>query len=134
MFGPGPRQSRISLLAAPRIRWLSLAVGCCLLLPAARAAAETTYYTPRALLAAFFPKSEKVAFRTFTLDPSLKSRLASRLGYVPAKDRYNIFVATTNNHVDGYAVIDEEQGLHQPITFATRLSARGVVERLEIMV
>jgi hypothetical protein len=114
--------------------WLSLAVGCCLLLPAARAAAESTYYTPRALLAAFFPKSEKVTFRTFTLDSSLKSRLASRLGYMPAKDRYNIFVATTNNHVDGFAVIDEEQGLHQPITFATRLSPRGVIERLEIMV
>jgi len=134
MFGPGCRQSRISRLAAPRIVWLSLAVGCCVLLPAARAAAETTYYTPRALLAAFFPKSEKVTFRTFTLDSSLKSRLASRLGYRPAKDRYNIFVATTNNHVDGYAVIDEEQGLHQPITFATRLSPRGVIERLEIMV
>jgi hypothetical protein len=84
--------------------------------------------------AAFFPKSEKVTFRTFTLDSSLKSRLASRLGYMPAKDRYNIFVATTNNHVDGFAVIDEEQGLHQPITFATRLSPRGVIERLEIMV
>src|SRR5438309_527844 len=126
MFGPGCRQSRRARLAAPRRAiWLSLAVACCLL-PAARVLAETTYYTPRALLADFFPKSEKVTFRTFTLDSSLKTRLAQRLGYAPTKDRYNIFVATTNNHVDGYAVIDEEQGLHQPITFATRLSPRGV--------
>ncbi len=133
MFGPDRRQSRSRRFAASRVAWLSLAVGCCLL-PAARAHAETTYYTPRALLADFFPKSEKVTFRTFRLDSSLKTRLAQRLGYTPAKDRYNIFVATTNNHVDGYAVIDEEQGLHQPITFATRLSPRGVIERLEIMV
>jgi hypothetical protein len=133
MFGPGRRQSRSLRFAAPRIVGLSLAVGCCLL-PVARVHAETTYYTPRALLADFFPKSEKVTFRTFTLDSSLKSRLAQRLGYAPTKDRYNIFVATTNNHVDGYAVIDDEQGLHQPITFATRLSPRGVIERLEIMV
>src|SRR5262249_57222060 len=35
---------------------------------------------------------------------------------------------------DGSAVIDEEKGLHQPITFATRLSPKGAIERLEIMV
>ena len=96
--------------------------------------AETTYYTPRSLLSDFFPKSERVTFRTFTLDPSVKARLTQRLGYAPAKDRYTVFIATTQGHVDGYAVIDDEPGLHQPITFATRLSPRGAVERLEIMV
>ena len=112
---------------------LALCAG--LLLPAVRLAhAETTYYTPRALLAEFFPKSERVTFRTFTIDPSLKSRLAQRLGYAPPKDRYTVFIATTHGHVDGYAVIDDEPGLHQPITFATRLSPRGAVERLEIMI
>jgi hypothetical protein len=112
---------------------LALCAG--LLLPAVRSArAETTFYTPRALLAEFFPRSERVTFRTFTIDPSLKSRLAQRLGYAPAKDRYTVFIATTHGHVDGYAVIDDEPGLHQPITFATRLSPRGAVERLEIMI
>lgn len=101
---------------------------------AAPARAETTYYTPRALLAEFFPKSERVTFRTFALDSSLRARLGQRLGYAPAKDRYTVFVATTRGHVDGYAIIDDEPGLHQPITFATRLSPRGTVERLEILV
>ena len=100
----------------------------------APAHAETTYYTPRALRAEFFPKSDRVTFRTFAVDPSLKARLTQRLGYAPVKDRYTVFVATTQGHIDGYAVIDDEPGLHQPITFATRLSPRGVVERLEIMV
>ena len=103
-------------------------------LAAAPARAETTYFTSRALLGEFFPKSERVTYRTFVLDGSTKARLAQRLGYAPAKDRYTIFVATTQGKVDGYAVVDEERGLHQPITFATRLSPRGVVERLEIMV
>jgi len=112
---------------------LALCAG--LLLASGRAArAETTYYTPRALLAEFFPKSERVTFRTFTIDSSLKARLGQRLGYAPAKDRYTVFIATTHGHIDGYAVIDDEPGLHQPITFATRLSPRGMVERLEIMV
>ena len=106
--------------------------------PSARAdsapRAETSYYSTRDVLAAFFPKSEHVGYRTFALDKSIRARLAQRLGYAPARDRYTIFVATTHGQIDGYAVVDDEQGLHQPITFATRLSARGVVERVEIMV
>jgi hypothetical protein len=117
------RWARLGLLAAV----LVLAVA-----PPARA--ETTYFTTRALLSDFFPRSERVTFRTFTLDRSLKGRLAQRLGYLPAKDHYTVFIATTQGRIDGYALIDEENGLHQPITFATRLSPRGAVERLEIMV
>jgi len=98
------------------------------------AASETSYYSTRAILTAFFPKSERVTYRTFVLDPSLRTRLRQRLGYQPAHDRYTIFIAQTHGKVDGYAVIDDELGLHQPITFATRLSSRGMVERVEIMV
>jgi hypothetical protein len=100
----------------------------------APAPAETNYYSTRAILTAFFPKSERVTYKTFLLDPALRARLAQRLGYVPAHDRYTIFVAQTQGRVDGYALIDDELGLHQPITFATRLSSRGMVERVEIMV
>ena len=95
---------------------------------------ETSYYSTRAVLAEFFPKSERVTYRTFALEASVRARLAQRLGYAPARDRYTIFVATTHGQIDGYAVVDDEQGLHQPITFATRLSPRGSVERVEIMV
>jgi electron transport complex protein RnfG len=104
--------------------------------PAAGAAAgaEASYFSSRAVLAEFFPRSERVTYRTFALDAATRTRLARRLGYAPARDRYTVFVALTHDRVDGYAVIDDEQGLHQPITFATRLSPRGVVERMEIMV
>jgi hypothetical protein len=95
---------------------------------------ETSYYSTRSVLAEFFPRSEHVGYRTFNLDKSIRARLAQRLGYAPARDKYTIFVATTHGQVDGYAVVDDEQGLHQPITFATRLSPRGIVERVEIMV
>jgi len=96
--------------------------------------AETNYYSTRDVLAQFFPNSDHVGYRTFTLDKSIRTRLAQRLGYAPSRDKYTIFVATTHGQIDGYAVVDDEQGLHQPITFATRLSPRGVVERVEIMV
>jgi Na+-translocating ferredoxin:NAD+ oxidoreductase RnfG subunit len=86
------------------------------------------------VLAEFFPNSERVGYRTVALDQSMRARLAQRLGYTPVRDKYTIFVATTHGKVDGYAVVDDEKGLHQPITFATRLSPRGIVERVEIMV
>ena len=86
------------------------------------------------MLASFFPKSERVTYRTLTLDAREKARLAHRLGYTPARDSYTVFVALTQGKVDGYAVIDDELGLHQPITFATRLTSKGVVDRVEIMV
>jgi hypothetical protein len=98
------------------------------------AATETSYFSPRTVLASFFPSSERVTYRTFTVDSTMRARLTQRLGYAPARDRYAIFMATTGGKIDGYAVIDDEKGLHQPITFATRLSPRGVVERVEIMV
>ena len=99
--------------------------------PPARRRATTR---PRSVLAEFFPNSEHVGYRTFAVDQSIRARLAQRLGYAPARDKYTVFVATTHGRIDGYAVVDDEKGLHQPITFATRLSPRGMVERVEIMV
>jgi electron transport complex protein RnfG len=95
---------------------------------------EVVYSTPKTVLASFFPKSERVTYRKVALDAGAKARLAHRLGYTPARDSYTIFVALTAAKVDGYAVIDDELGLHLPITFATRLTNRGVVDRVEIMV
>ena len=60
-------------------------------------------------------------------------RVEARLGYTLPRDSYTIFIATTGEHVDGYAVIDDELGEHLPITFAVKLSPTGVVERQEIV-
>ena len=100
----------------------------------AGARTETSYFTTRSMLAELFPRSEKVTYRTFALDGNKRARLAQRLGYQPPRDSYTIFIATSKGSVDGYAIVDDEKGLHQPITFATRLSPRGIVERVEIMV
>jgi Na+-translocating ferredoxin:NAD+ oxidoreductase subunit G len=98
------------------------------------ARAEVAYYSTRSVLSAFFPKSERVTYRTLVLDGPARARVVRRLGYAPALDRYTVFVALTQGKVDGYAIIDEEKGLHEPITFATKLSPQGAVERVEIMV
>jgi electron transport complex protein RnfG len=103
---------------------------------ASPAHAETVFQTPRGLLAAFFPKSEAVRFQRYPLSPALRERLTRRLGYVPRprNDSYVFYVATTGGHIDGYAIIDEELGQTEPITFGVKLSPEGVVERTEVLI
>lgn len=98
------------------------------------AQAAGTYFTTPQILKEFFPKSERVSYRKVKLAGAELAAVQGRLGYKPAKPEYVIFVATTGEHVDGYAIIDEELGQHEQITFAVKLSPAGVVERHEVMV
>ena len=85
------------------------------------------------VLADFFPDSEKVSFISFTPSATERSTIAKRLGYKLAKRRYHFYVAKTGDRVDGYAFIDDEIGQHEPITYAVKLSAAGVVQRSEVL-
>ncbi|HJZ86834.1 MAG TPA: FMN-binding protein [Polyangia bacterium] len=113
--------------------WIGLAL---LVLPVGvrSARAETVYYTPRSVLTDFFPRSETVRFQRFLISMPMRERLSQRLGYQPKRDSYVFYVATTGGHVDGYALIDEELGQTEPITFAVKLSPDGTVERTEVMI
>jgi hypothetical protein len=98
------------------------------------AEAAGTFFTTPQVLKEFFPKSQRVSYRKVRLGPAELAAVQGRLGYKPTKPEYVIFVATTGEQVDGYAVIDEELGQHEQITFAVKLSREGVVERHEVMV
>src|SRR3954447_10112020 len=103
-------------------------------LAAVPARAEQVYFTPRDLLADFFRTSQNVTYKKLQLDEAGKQRLQHRLGYVPEKQSYTFYVATSVGRVDGYAFIDEEKGEHLPITFAVKLSPAGKIERQEIVI
>ncbi|MCC7381164.1 MAG: FMN-binding protein [Deltaproteobacteria bacterium] len=96
------------------------------------ARADEVYWTPKALLKDFFPRSEKVTYLSLEI-AGHRGLIEKQLGYTPPKPKYVIFVAKTGEHIDGYAVIDEELGQHEPITFGVKLSATGTVERTEVM-
>lgn len=98
------------------------------------ALAQASYFTPRTLLAEFFPRSQAVTFQRFDLTPEQLTRLASQLGYALRKPNYTIYIAKTGEQIDGYAIIDEEKGQHLPITFAVQFSPQGAVVRQEVMV
>jgi hypothetical protein len=98
------------------------------------ARAETVYWTARDLLADFFHTSARVSFQKVELRGELRTRIEGRLGYALGRDSYTVFVATSGQRIDGYAVFDEENGEHLPITFAVKLSPQGAVERQEVVV
>ena len=125
----------MSMLRGGRVKptvWRSLLL--LAVLAASPSWAAATYFTTPQVLKAFFPQSQRVTFRKVKLEPTQVAALQGRLGYKPARAEYVFFVATTGEHVDGYAFIDDEQGQHEQITFAVKLSPEGAVERQEVMV
>ena len=124
---PGrPRRDHSCALAVALTLSLTVAVA------PSSAHADTVYWQTRDLLASFFPSSQRVTFRKFDLDGAERSRVEQRLGYRLARDSYTFFVATTGDRVDGYALLDDENGQHLPISFAVKLSPAGTVERQEV--
>lgn len=95
--------------------------------------AEDVYWTTKSLLKDFFKTSKRVTY--VKLDKAReRAAIAKRLGHTPKRSSYVVFIAKTGDRVDGYAVVDEEMGQHQPITFGVKISPDGKVERLEVMV
>ncbi len=94
------------------------------------------FYTPRTVLAAFFPSSKRVTYRQLAVTPEVRQRLVARLGAAPSRDTYTFYVAlggATGEVIEGYALIDEALGQYMPITYAVKFSPKGEVERMEIM-
>ena len=111
----------------PLLALLPLALLTSAIAPEARG--DDVYWTTKGLLKEFFKASDKVSYVKVS-----SAELAAGLGYRPDKPSYVVFVARTGDHIDGYAVVDEQMGQHQPITFGVKLDPEGAVERLEVMV
>jgi Na+-translocating ferredoxin:NAD+ oxidoreductase subunit G len=112
-------------------RWFNIALlALTLFLAPSFARGDTVYWSQNDLLKEFFKTSERVTYVRVEKPEELKKIL----GYTPKKQSYVVFVARTKDRIDGYAVIDEEMGQHEPITFGVKISPLGQVERLEIMV
>lgn len=102
-------------------------------LTAAPAHAMGTYWTTPNLLKSFFSTSKKVTYVEVTR-AELQAKLGSLTKTVAvSKDKYHVFIAKTDEQIDGYAVIDDEKGQHQPISFGIKFSADGKVMQSEIM-
>lgn len=95
------------------------------------------YYTVPEVLTYFFKTSEEVNSKSFTLtDADLQKiyRLVHKSKSFPLRDKWTVYVAKTGNKIDGYALIDNIIGRDRPITYAVKISPKGEIQEIEILV
>jgi Na+-translocating ferredoxin:NAD+ oxidoreductase subunit G len=124
---------RVSLPAAfSRTPLRALAVAA--LLAVAVPAYAATYWTVPTVLKSFFERSKKVGYRRVTLSDPAAEEIAKKIGVADLKREWTVYLAEGDGGLDGYAIVDEEKGMHEPIDFAVQFSDKGAVERVEILV
>lgn len=95
-------------------------------------------FTVDEILAEFFAGADSVEKKVLELTPAFGEQLKRRLGYVPRSpdgtNTFPVWVGSKDGQVLGYAVIDDEKGMHEPITFAVLVGPDGAVKRQEVLV
>jgi len=104
------------------------------LLGAALPAHATEYWTPTALLGDFFKTSQRVRPHAVVLSDVDAAEIGKKLGKDLTTKDWQVYVAEADGKRTGYAILDREIGLHEPIDFGVRLGLNGAVDRVEIAV
>lgn len=93
-----------------------------------------TYWTVPGVMKSFFSSSKRVTFKRVTLPEAAAAEIAKKLGTGSVQREWVIYLGETDGRLDGYAIVDDEKGMHEPIDFAVRFTPKGAVERVEVMV
>jgi thiamine biosynthesis lipoprotein len=96
-------------------------------------AGAETLLTQEQALKIVFPKSESVKAETKTLTPEQRKTLEENTGLRFPEADYPAFTATTKGQTDGHAVILNEIGKHENITFIVGVSPKGKVMEVAVM-
>ncbi len=94
----------------------------------------TVFLTPADALKQIFKDSQEVLKEDHPIGAEQRKQAQAVLGYDLPKEQYTFYIGRTGGKVDGYAIIDEQIGKVQPITFVTRINPDGKVAAVEIMV
>src|SRR5437870_1446757 len=92
------------------------------------------YLTEEQALKILFPKAQKIQNEELRLTAEQKARIEERIGWKFPEESFKAFKASTNEKVDGYAVVQETIGKHRPITYIVGITPEGRVFDVEIMV
>ena len=103
-----------------------------ILMMAATAAAETLLTEPQALQVAF-PKAASVDAETKSLTAAQREELQKKTGLRFPEPQYRCFVARGRQGVEGYAVIMNEVGKHEFITFIVAMNPKLEVSEVAVM-
>jgi Na+-translocating ferredoxin:NAD+ oxidoreductase RnfG subunit len=103
-------------------------------LGAALPAHATDYWSNKGLLSDFFKTAKRVTYRQVTLSDAEASAIAKKLGADLRTKTWSVYFGEDDNKQrTGYAILDQEIGLHDLIDFGVRFGVGGKVERVEIM-
>lgn len=94
----------------------------------------TVFLTPADALKQIFKDSQEVTKEDHPVGPEEGKKAQAALGYELPKSQYTFYLGRSGGKVDGYAIIDEQVGKVQPITFVTRINPDGTVAAVEVMV
>jgi hypothetical protein len=102
-------------------------------LGAALPAHATDYWTNQGLLGDFFKTSKTVSYRQVTLSDADAAAIGKKLGADLRTKTWSIYFGEDDNHKrTGYALLDQERGLHEFIDYGVRFGLGGAIERVEI--
>jgi Na+-translocating ferredoxin:NAD+ oxidoreductase subunit G len=93
-----------------------------------------TLLTREALISSYFPAVERVESVPFAPSPDVAAGIAATLGAPLPAVSYEILIGWSGGKPVSYAIIDEQLGQHEPITYAVLFDPAGKVQRVEIMV
>jgi Na+-translocating ferredoxin:NAD+ oxidoreductase subunit G len=92
--------------------------------------AAAQYWTPDRVLRDFFPDAKKITHRKVALTDTEAAAIAQKLGVTAIKKDWSIYFPVGK---EGFAILDHEKGMHEPIDYAVHFSPAGAVERIEIV-
>jgi len=104
-----------------------------LILLLSAAAVGETLLTEQQALKIVFPKSETITSETKVLSAEKREELQKHTGLRFPEPEYKLFVAKSKGEPDGYALIMNEIGKHEFITFIVGINPRGQVGDVAIM-
>ena len=80
-----------------------------------------------------FPKAQSVETQVRTLTESQREDLQKKTGMRFPEREYSIFIGHGKERIDGYAVIMNEIGKHEYITFIVGVSPKGDIRDVAVM-
>lgn len=115
-----------------RSRVIAAAAAGAVLLGVGATAHAAQYWDLKSLLKSFFSTSQRVTYKKVVLDDATASQIAKETG-ASIKKEWEIYVGERDGQRNGFAVVDQEKGMHEPIDFAVQFTPSGAVERVEIV-
>lgn len=96
--------------------------------------AQTVYITPEEALKIHFKDSAEVVPEKKVLSEIQLLQFQKEIGVATPRREWTFYLGRSGTRVDGYALIDNEIGKTEPITFMTVFLPSGEVKAVEVLV